>query len=192
MMSRKSIFDAIKAARGKGFTPDEVPLIDVLLDRLGVPKDAPAGVRRIGPRGLKLIKDFESLQLKAYRDPVGIWTIGYGSTGAHVKPGMVITEAQAEALLLKDLSRFEARVDKAAPNATDNQFAAMVSLAFNVGLGDPVKGIQGFLTSTVLRKHLAGDHMGAASAFAMWNKAGGQVSRGLTRRRAAEAQLYRS
>lgn len=141
--------------------------------------------RRINRAGLDLVKQFEGLQLKAYLCPAKVWTIGYGSTGAHVTPGMVITEAEAERLLREDLERFEAAVAKAAPDATDNQFAAIVSLAFNIG-------IAGVLKSTVLRKHLAGDHVGAASAFAMWNKGGGRVLAGLVRRRAAEAQLYRT
>jgi lysozyme len=141
--------------------------------------------RRINKAGLDLIKSFEGLALKAYLCPARVWTIGYGSTGAHVKPGMVITEAEAERLLREDLMRFEDAVAKAAPDATDNQFAAMVSLAFNIGEA-------GLRKSTVLRKHLAGDHLGAASAFAMWNKGGGKVLPGLTRRRAAEAQLYRT
>lgn len=140
--------------------------------------------REIGPRGLALIKEFEGLHLKAYLCPAKVWTIGYGSTGPHVKPGMVITEAQADALLLKDLDRFEDTVAQAAPSANRNQFDAMVSLAFNIGIG-------AFLKSSVLRRHLAGDHRGAAEAFGMWNKAGGRVLLGLQRRRAREADLYR-
>lgn len=141
--------------------------------------------RRINQAGLDLIKSFEGLKLKAYLCPAKVWTIGYGSTGSHVKPGMAITEAEAERLLRDDLDRFEDAIAAAAPNATDNQFAAMVSLAFNVG-------VTAFLKSTVLRKHLAGDHMGAATAFGMWVKAGGVKLAGLVRRRAAEAQLYRT
>lgn len=139
--------------------------------------------RKIGQRGLALIKSFEGLALKAYKCPAGVWTIGYGSTGPHVVPGKAITEKEAEALLLEDLSRFEAAVDAKCPKATQNQFDAMVSLAFNVGSA-------GFTRSTVARKHNAGDHAGAARAFGMWNKAGGKVLAGLTRRRAAEAALY--
>lgn len=141
--------------------------------------------RHINAAGLDLIKLFEGLALKAYLCPAKVLTIGYGSTGPHVRPGLVITEAEAERLLREDLARFERAVAKGAPAATDNQFAAMVALAFNIGAG-------GFLKSTVLRKHLAGDHVAAAAAFAMWNKGGDQVLPGLTRRRAAEAQLYRT
>lgn len=140
--------------------------------------------RAINREGLELIKSFEGCKLTSYRCSANVLTIGYGSTGPHVKPGMTITQAQADELLRSDLRRFEDYVAKAAPNATDNQFAAMVSLAFNIGEGALGR-------STVLRKHLAGDHAGAAAAFGMWNKAGGRVLPGLTRRRNAEAALYR-
>lgn len=140
--------------------------------------------RSINREGLELVKQFEGCKLKAYVCPAGILTIGYGSTGKHVKPGMVITQDQAEELLRSDLRRFEDAVAAAAPKATDNQFSAMVSLAFNIGIG-------ALQRSTVLRRHLAGDHAGAADAFLMWNKAGGKVLAGLTRRREAEAALYR-
>jgi lysozyme len=143
------------------------------------------GSRQIGPRGLALVKEFEGLRLKAYLCPARVLTIGYGSTGPHVTPGLVITEAQADALLQKDLDRFEDAVAKAAPNATQNQFDAMVALAFNIGIG-------AFLKSTVLRKHLDGNHRAAAEAFGMWVNAGGRVLPGLQRRRAREADLYRS
>lgn len=140
--------------------------------------------RRIGPKGLALIKASEGLRLKAYRDVVGVLTIGYGSTGPHVKPGMVITEAEAEALLRRDLDRFELGVAEMAGEMTPGQFSALVSFAFNLGLG-ALKG------STLLKMHRAGDFTGAAQQFARWNRAGGRVLAGLTKRRAAEAALYR-
>ena len=141
--------------------------------------------RQIGSRGLALIKEFEGLRLKAYLCPAGVWTIGYGSTGPHVKPGMVISEAQADALLQRDLDRFEDAVAKAAPGATQNQFDAMVSLSFNIGIG-------AFDKSSLLRLHRAGGHAGAAEAFGKWIMAGKRVLPGLQRRRAREADLYRS
>ncbi len=140
--------------------------------------------RAINKEGLELIKSFEGLRLKSYRCSANVITIGWGSTGPHVKEGMTITKDQAEELLRSDLRRFEDAVAAAAPKATDNQFSAMVSLAFNIGIG-------ALQRSTVLRRHLAGDHAGAADAFLMWNKAGGRVLAGLTRRREAEAALYR-
>ncbi len=140
--------------------------------------------RQIGAAGLALIKEFEGLRLTAYLCPARVWTIGYGSTGPNVKPGQTITEQQAEALLQHDLDRFEDAVAMAAPDATQNQFDAMVALAFNIGIG-------AFCKSTVLRKHRDGNYRAAAEAFGMWVKGGGRVLPGLQRRRTAEASLYR-
>ncbi len=139
--------------------------------------------REIGADGLALIKQFEGLELTAYLCPAKVWTVGYGSTGPHVRPGMTITEADAERLLRQDLDRFEEAVDKAAPGTPQPMFDAMVSFAFNVGIG-------AFERSTLLRLHKAGQYHGAKGQFAAWNKAGGRVLPGLTRRRAAEASLY--
>lgn len=192
MTDRTAIFAAVKAARGgAGFSAMEVAQLDDCLDRLKVPRAASAvpspntvpSARRIGAAGLALIKSFEGKRLTAYKCPAGVWTIGYGSTGPHVRPGMTISEAEAEALLRKDLARFENTVAAALPNATQNQFDAMVSLAFNIGSA-------AFAQSTVVRRAKAGNHAGAADAFHMWNKAGGQEIAGLVRRRAAEAALY--
>lgn len=188
---RREIFEAVRKAARKGLFNDagNILALDNLLDAFGVGRVVAVpkpDVRRINAAGIALIKEFEGLRLEAYKDAVGVWTIGYGSTGDHVKPGMDITEEQAEILLLGDLDRFERAVSVMAPVATDNQFAAMVSLAFNVGEGEG-----GFKTSTLRRKHNEGDHEGAANEFARWNKAGGKILGGLTRRRAAEAALYR-
>lgn len=140
--------------------------------------------REIGPEGLALIKRFEGLKLTAYLCPARVWTIGYGSTGPHVRPGLTISQEAAEKLLRDDLDRFEDAVAKAAPHAPQPMYDAMVSLAFNIGIG-------GFLKSSVLRLHLAGDHRRAAEAFGLWNKADGKILPGLVTRRAAEANLYR-
>lgn len=140
--------------------------------------------RQIGPKGLTLIKSSEGLRLTAYRCPANVPTIGYGSTGPHVHMGMTITEAEAEALLRKDLERFELGVTEMAGEMTPGQFSALVSFAFNLGLS-ALKG------STLLRMHKEGDFVGAAGQFARWNKAGGRVLAGLSRRRESEAALYR-
>lgn len=137
----------------------------------------------IGTSGLKLLKEFEGCKLTAYRDVAGVWTIGYGHTRT-AREGMKITQAEANRLLAQDLDEFEGAVWEACTEVPNrNQFDAMVSLAFNIG-------VAGFRRSTVLRLHNAGNFTGAARAFSMWNKAGGQVRAGLTRRRAAEAALY--
>lgn len=141
--------------------------------------------RRINEAGLALIKRFEGCKLTAYRCPANILTIGYGSTGSHVRDGMTITQAEADALLRKDLARFETGVEALVGSAatSDDQFAALVSLAFNIGLGN-------LQSSTVLRRHKAGNAVGAANAFLMWNRAKGNILPGLTRRREAERKLY--
>lgn len=138
--------------------------------------------RRINAEGLSLIKQWEGRKLTAYRDVVGVLTIGYGSTGPHVKPGMTITEAEAEALLRKDLSRFEARVDRLVTvPLTDNQFAALVSFDFNTGAIDK---------STLLKKLNKRDYNSVPSELMKWVNAGGKKVQGLVNRRAAEAGLW--
>lgn len=138
-------------------------------------------------KGRALIKDFEGVVLKVYADPATggePWTAGVGHTGPDVKPGMKVTREMAEAWLTADLAKFEKVVADAAPVATQDQFDAMVSLCFNIGSGN-------FLKSTLLQKHRAGLYGAAADQFAVWNRAAGKVMAGLTRRRAAEARLYR-
>ena len=112
-----------------------------------------------------------------------MWTIGWGSTGAHVKPGMTITRDEAETLLRQDLRRFEECVERECPVATDNQFAAMVSLAYNIG-------VAAFQNSTLARRFNAGDKQGAADEFLRWKYAGGNVLLGLRRRREAERAMF--
>lgn len=137
-------------------------------------------------RGIALIKRWESFQPKAYKCPAGVWTIGYGHTG-DVKPGMTVTEHQAEAILGLDLEKFEEGVDGLAKGLalTSNQFSALVSFSFNVG-------ITALANSTLLKKLRKGDLKGAQAEFARWNKAGGKVLKGLTLRRADEAELFGS
>jgi len=147
----------------------------------------------INAEALHLIMRNEGCVLDPYRDSVGVLTIGYGHTGPDINGA--ITQEQADALLASDLDRFEQGVDEAIGDAdtTDNQFGAMVSLAYNVGIGenDPARGRhEGFLSSSVLRLHKAGDHAGAAEAFLRWDKAGGRVLAGLDRRRHEERLLY--
>lgn len=139
--------------------------------------------RRIGPKGLALIKSSEGLRLKAYLCPAGVPTIGYGSTGPHVRMGMTVTNAEADALLRKDLERFEAGVSEMAVEVTPGQYSALVSFAFNLGL----KALE---DSTLLRKHKDGDYAGAAAEFGKWVNAGGKKLPGLVKRRAAERALY--
>jgi lysozyme len=143
-------------------------------------------MRAINAAGLALIERSEGLQLEAYQDVAGIWTIGYGHTRG-VYPGMVMTQEQAQQALQDDLLTAEGTVENAVDDATDNQFAAMVSLCYNIGAAN-------FRTSTVLRDHRAGSYPAAGDAFLLWNKAtiDGVLTpvTGLTNRRTAERALY--
>ena len=133
--------------------------------------------------GLQLLKEFEGFRSNAYLCPAGVPTIGFGFT-LGVKLGDKITKAQAEKRLKQELRAYEDAVLKACsiePN--ENELAAMTCLAWNIG-------ISGFQKSSVIKAHNRGDHQAAALAFQLWNKAGGVVYAGLTRRRAAEAALY--
>lgn len=154
-----------------------------------------AGPRRVGPQGISLIKRFEGCAKKradglveAYPDP-GTggkpWTIGWGATGAGITRGTVWTQEQCDARLEADLVRYADDVAAAIGDAptTQNQFDALVSFHYNTGA---------IARATLTRKHCAGDFDGTAQEFARWKKAGGKVLKGLTNRRAAEAELYRS
>lgn len=139
---------------------------------------------------IELIKRYEGLRLNAYRCAAGVWTIGYGHTSAagapEVKPGMKITEPEAESILIRDLDKFIRGVEEAVKvPLSPNQFGACVSLAFNIGLG-------AFRKSSVLRFVNQKRFEDAADAFLLWNKAGGKVLKGLVRRRAEEAELFSS
>jgi lysozyme len=139
-------------------------------------------------QGLDLIKQWEGFRAKAYRCPAGVWTIGYGHTSMagkpDVKPGMAISKAEGERILMNDLRVYEAGVRSAIKvNLTSNQYSACVSLCYNIGVG-------AFRRSSVARFCNRSQWKNAADAFALWNKAGGKVLPGLVRRRAAEASLF--
>lgn len=140
--------------------------------------------------GIELIKRWEGCRLTAYRDAVGVLTIGFGHTSAAGKPtvvsGMKITQQEAEEILVRDLVKYEAAVQKALTRSpTQAQFDAAVSLCFNIGPG-------AFSTSTFVRKFNAGDIKGAADAILLFNKAGGKVLPGLVKRREDERKMFLS
>ncbi len=138
---------------------------------------------KIGINGLNLIKEFEGLRLQAYKCPADIWTIGYGHT-AGIGPDDVITEAQAISLLCQDVVASEQAVNQYVHvPLTQNQFDALVSFIFNLGVGN-------FLTSTLLKKLNAGDYDGAVQEFERWIHANGKALPGLVRRREAERVLF--
>lgn len=138
--------------------------------------------------GIELLKRFEGLELEAYQDIAGIWTIGYGHTGDDVQPGMKLSEREAEELLRRDLKPREQAVSSAVKvSLNQNEFDALVSFVYNVGAA-------AFRGSTALKRLNRGDRIGAADAITWWNKAtvGGVLREvlGLTRRRAAERALF--
>lgn len=133
--------------------------------------------------GIAHLKEFEGLELRAYQDLGGVWTIGFGHT-LHVKAGQVITLQRAEELLRIDLDKFERCVSAAVEvELYQSQFDALVSFAYNVGC-------HAFRTSTLLVKLNEGDHIGAADQLPRWNKVKGTVHRGLTRRRESERLMF--
>jgi lysozyme len=141
---------------------------------------------KLNQAGLDLIKSFEGLSLTAYDDGTGVLTIGYGHTGSDVYSGEHITQQQAEDLLKKDLQTFETGVQKLVTVPLNpNQFAALVSFAYNVGLS----ALSG---STLLSLLNQGNYPGAADEFPKWDRAGGQELPGLLRRREAERSLFLS
>ncbi|MCU3050307.1 lysozyme [Enterobacter roggenkampii] len=141
-------------------------------------------------KGIALIKQFEGCKLTAYQDSVGVWTIGYGWTqpvdGKPIRAGMTIKQETAERLLKTGLVSYESDVSRLVKvGVTQGQFDALVSFTYNLGS-------RSLSTSTLLRKLNAGDYAGAADEFLRWNKAGGKVLNGLTRRREAERALFLS
>ncbi|NBH76232.1 lysozyme [Rodentibacter pneumotropicus] len=139
-------------------------------------------------RGITHIIRDEGERLTAYQDVVGIWTIGVGHIGfvdgKPVAKGMTITQEKSREILKADLARFEKAIN-ASVNVPlkQNQFDALVSLAFNIGEG-------AFRRSTLLRKLNAGDYNGASQQFLVWKNAGGRVSQGLLNRRRREKVLF--
>lgn len=130
-------------------------------------------------RGIDLIKRFEGCRLDAYTCPAGKLTIGYGHTGSDVTTGMKISQAQAEAYLIADLKRFEKAVEKTGLDLTQNEFDALVSFAYNCGEGSMRKLVKNRTLVEI------------AAKIPSYNKAGGKVVNGLTRRRKEEQALFK-
>jgi GH24 family phage-related lysozyme (muramidase) len=151
----------------------------------GVPAETvETSTMKMSAAGRAALSKREGNKLRAYRDSVNILTIGVGHTSAAGVPvvtaGMTITAEESDAILSRDLVKFEAAVrDAVKVPVEQHEVDALVSIAFNIGGG-------AFAKSTLVRKLNAGDRAGAANAFLSWNKAGGRVIDGLTTRRKAE------
>lgn len=138
--------------------------------------------RTISERGLAILKGEERLELRAYLDGGGVWTIGYGHT-EDVHEGQQITEHQAEVLLCADLAWAEKCVNLRAPTLNQNQFDACVSLVFNIGCPR-------FDSSTLLRMIRKGDIKSASAHFEDWVYDNGKFVQGLLNRRLKERALF--
>ena len=141
----------------------------------------------ISNKGLALIKKFEGFKDKAYQDIVGVWTIGYGSIkikGRKVLPTDTVTEHEAEQLIEQELAQ-DVYPYLYGLGLNQNQFDALCSFIYNLGATN-------FNKSTLKKKLLAEDYVGASFEFIKWNKAGGSVVDGLTKRRLAESKLFTS
>jgi len=143
----------------------------------------------INQSGIDLVKKFEGSRLNAYLDSVNVPTIGYGATfyenGNKVKIGDKISQQRADELLTYHLNLFAKGITPLITSKVNsNQFSALVSFAYNLGVGN-------LKNSTLLKKVNANPNdTSIRDEFIKWNRAGGNVLAGLTRRRNAEADLY--
>ncbi|UHT64273.1 lysozyme [Acinetobacter lwoffii] len=188
----KHIFDFLRKISGGKLTQKQVDAADKLIatayddlnDVLGIAIDE----MHVSPSGVDLICNFEGLRLKAYDDGVGVWTIGFGTTkypnGIRVKKGDTCTLDQAKAYMQNDLKSFEQTVNNTVKvPLNQNQFDALVSLAYNIGS-------TAFKNSTLVKRLNEGNYNAAANQFNVWVNAGGKRMQGLVNRRAAERTLF--
>jgi len=143
--------------------------------------------KKTSDKGKDIIKEFEGFRAIAYLCQAGVWTVGYGTTriqGTPVSESTKITTQEAEMFLEQDLKVFEDAVNqKVTIELTQNEFDALVSFVYNVGVGN-------FSKSTLLKKLNSLKRTDAADEFLKWNKAKGKVSKGLSKRRQAERELF--
>jgi lysozyme len=140
--------------------------------------------RLINQAGVTLLTKFEGYRTIPYRDGGGVLTVGIGHTGVDVLPGIPWTDNEIKAAFDDDVLHFEQSVESLAEvELSDNQFAALVCFAYNVGLS-------ALAESTLLRKLNESNFRGAAAEFVRWDKIAGQESAGLRSRREAEAKLF--
>ena len=151
-------------------------------------QDAPSGPS-VPDAAVELVTQFEGFSATPYQDPVGVWTIGYGSTrDCRMAPVCAttapVTPTEGALLIKRDLtSACQTVVGDVQVPLNDNQRAALEDFIYNLGVGN-------FKSSTLLRKLNSGDYAGAAAEFDKWDMAGGKVLAGLLRRRQAETDLF--
>lgn len=138
---------------------------------------------KISQKGIDLIKRFEGCKLYAYRDSVGVLTIGYGTTKG-VKAGMSITQQQAESFLKRDIVPLEKVLNSMNINFTQGQFDALISFQYNLGAAN-------FKSSTMYKKIISkASDTDITDQMIKWHNAGGKPLLGLKRRRVAEANMF--
>ena len=192
-MNSKIIFDYLRKLSGGVLTQAQVIATDKLLsidfdavkNMLGIPESM-----SVSNKGVDLICEFEGKRLAAYDDGVGVWTIGFGTikypNGVRVKKGDTCTLDQAKEYMRHDLIEFEHTVNSSVKvPLNQNQFDALVSLAYNIGSS-------AFKSSTLVKKLNTGDYQGAADQFNVWINAGGKRMQGLVNRRDREKLLFLS
>ena len=184
----KALFDVVRAIKGAPLSQADVDAINAALAPV-----APPAAKRVSPEGIALIHSFESCKLTAYPDPGSVdgkpWTIGWGSTGPGIAKGVVWTQEQADARFAADLGRFEKAVALMAPVTTQNQFDALVSFAYNVG-------VPAFCKSTMAKQARAGQFTLSCAQFDRWTFIGNKdckvrsnMCNGIVIRRAEERAL---
>jgi lysozyme len=140
----------------------------------------------ISENGVNLIKKWEGFKSKAYRDSVGIWTVGYGQTGHNINSNTKITLEEAENFLINHLKNVEDVINnRVKVPITQNQFDALCSFLYNIGTSKFTEE-----NCTLLRLINQGNYRGAAEEFPKWNRAGGKILQGLTNRRLDERELF--
>jgi len=192
-VNSKIIFDYLRELSGGVLTQAQVIATDKLLsidfdavkNMLGIPESM-----SVSNKGVDLICEFEGKRLVAYDDGVGVWTIGFGTikypNGVRVKKGDTCTLEQAKEYMRHDLIEFEHTVNSSVKvPLNQNQFDALVSLAYNIGSS-------AFKSSTLVKKLNTGDYQGAADQFNVWVNAGGKRMQGLANRRDKEKLLFLS
>lgn len=178
----KTIFDEFRKLAGGKLTQAQVDKINALIDEIRVKS------MKVDNAGIDLIGQFEGLRLNAYDDGVGVWTIGWGATvypnGQKVKNGDKITLEQAKQYKAHDLAKFEKAVNDAVKvPLNQNQFNALVSLAYNIG-------VSAFTGSTLVKRLNEGNYKATAGQFLVWVNAGGKRMQGLFNRRNKERELF--
>ena len=183
-MNAKQLFDAVRSIKGSALTPADVHLVNLALSAPAVAAPAPAQGGGPDPELIAQLKIDEGLRLRAYKDTVGVWTIGYGH--AYIQPGTVWTQAQAEAQLIKDVAEHNADLDRALPWIKDLdpvRRRVLYNMHFNMGWDNPrtpeKEGLSGFVNTLAFIKAGAYDRAADGMLASKWARQVGQRAKRL-------------